>query len=131
MLSGRIDDLVLVAEPGARPLADSLELARDSATRKRGLLGRAGLAPGVALVIAPCQAVHTFGMQFSIDVIFAARDGRVLKIRNAVPARRLAASVRAFATIEMAAGSAARAGLSVGDLLRVVTRPIGGDASSR
>jgi uncharacterized membrane protein (UPF0127 family) len=98
--------------------ASDVELAADSATRKRGLLGRDGLPPGAALVIAPCGGVHTFGMRFRIDVIFAARDGKVLKVVHDLAPRRIALSLGAFAAIEMAAGEAARAGITAGDLLQ-------------
>lgn len=100
-------------------VATTLEPAFESSTRRRGLLGRDGLAPGHALVIAPCNLVHTFRMRFPIDIIFAARDGRVLKIRQAVPRSRIAGALRAFATIEMAAGQAAAAGLRPGDSLEI------------
>jgi uncharacterized membrane protein (UPF0127 family) len=106
-----------------RPLATTVEGALDSAARKKGLLGRDSLAQDTALVIAPCSAIHTFGMRFSIDVIFAARDGRVLKIRHAMPARRVAAALGAFAVLEMAAGEVDRCGLRVGDLLEVRPAP--------
>ena len=96
-----------------------METAFDSATRTRGLLGRTGLASGTALIIAPCPSVHTFGMQFAIDVIYAARDGRVIKIRRAMPPARVSLCLNAFATIEMAAGEAERAGLATGDQLDV------------
>jgi uncharacterized membrane protein (UPF0127 family) len=104
---------------GGSVLATTVETAFDSAARRRGLLGRDGLPAGTALVIAPCSLVHTFSMRFAIDVIFVARDGRVLKIRRAVPARRLAGAWQAFATVEMAAGSVERAGVAVGDYLVV------------
>ena len=49
-------------------------------------------------------------MRFPIDVIFVARDGRVLKIRHQKWARIIRATIaaRAFAAIEMAAGEARR-----------------------
>ncbi len=53
-----------------------LEVAVDSATRKKGLLGREGLADGGGLVIAPTNAVHTFFMRFPIDIVFVSRAGR-------------------------------------------------------
>jgi len=109
--------LIITRTGGA--LADAIEIAGDSDARRRGLLGRDGLAPGTALIIAPCSAVHTFGMRFAIDVIFAARDGRVVKIARAVPARRLAAAWGAFAAIEMAAGEAGLRGVAVGDVLAI------------
>jgi uncharacterized membrane protein (UPF0127 family) len=100
-------------------LADTIEIAGDSGARRRGLLGRDGLATGTALVIAPCSAVHTFGMRFSIDVIFAARDGRVMKIARDVAPRRFAVAWGAFAAIEMAAGEVGRSDVQIGDCLTV------------
>jgi uncharacterized protein len=97
-----------------------LELAGDSTLRKKGLLGRTSLDPDIGFVIAPTQGIHTFGMAFAIDVIGVSRDGRVVRIKANVPARRLVFALRAFAIIEVAAGIAARAGLTVGDQLSVV-----------
>lgn len=100
-------------------LAASAELALDSAGRRRGLLGRDSLAADEAMVIAPSESVHTFGMRFAIDVIFVSRQGRVLKIREHMQRSRISVAWRAFAVIEMSAGSAARHGLRVGDVLSV------------
>lgn len=112
---------MLLSSEGARCVADRLETAFDSASRTRGLLGRDGLAGGGALILAPCTAIHTFRMRFPIDVIFAARDGRVLKVRRAMPPSRVSGALGAFAVIEMAAGAIDRAGgLAVGERLVVV-----------
>lgn len=102
-----------------RPLAASLEPAFESASRRRGLLGREGIPDGTALIIAPCAAVHTVGMQFPIDVVFANRMGRVLKIMNRVRPWRIAAALRAFAAIELPAGSVERSGTQTGDVLEI------------
>ena len=104
-----------------RVVADQLLTAFDSASRRQGLLGRDSLPPGSALIIAPSNAVHTFFMRFPIDIMFVRRDGSVLKVRSAVPARRIAASLRAFAVIELAAGSLAGSNTTAGD--RLVCRP--------
>jgi len=122
LLKSSAAGLVLRAEGRDVPVATVIETAFESATRNRGLLGRDSLASDVGFVIAPCSAVHTFGMRFPIDLVFAARDGRVLKIRRAVPAFRIALALRAFAVIEMAAGSVARSGLREGDRLMVTGR---------
>ncbi|HAY09625.1 MAG TPA: hypothetical protein DCY18_06790 [Thauera sp.] len=42
--------------------------------RLRGLLGTAALAPGHALLITPCAAVHTAFMRYPIDVVFIDAD---------------------------------------------------------
>ena len=114
--------LMLWNERSQRPLATQLEGAFDSASRRRGLLGRDGMAEGSALIIAPCQAVHTFRMRFPIDIVFADRQGRVVHVRSQVGARRLAGAWRAFATIELPAGAAQQADVQTGDRLLVVDR---------
>jgi uncharacterized membrane protein (UPF0127 family) len=101
-------------------VAAVLELAADSASRNRGLLGRSSLPSDHALILAPSNFVHTFFMKFSIDLLFVARDGQVLKIRRAVPARRIAGRLGAFAVIELAAHAADRSGTEVGDRLSIV-----------
>ena len=96
-------------------VATRLEAAFERQTRNKGLLGRTGLADGHALVIAPCNGVHTFFMKFTIDVFFIAKDGTVRKVARGLPPWRLALSPRSFAVIEMADGTAARADVRAGD----------------
>ena len=103
-------------------VADQLLPALDSASRRRGLLGRRSLPEGQAMIIAPSNAVHTFFMQFPIDIAFVSKDGRILKARSAVPARRVTASLRAYAVIEMPAGALERTQTVPGDTLIVVAR---------
>ena len=100
-------------------LATRIEAAFDSGTRRRGLLGRSELPRGTVLAIAPSNAVHTFKMQFPIDVVFIRRDGRVVKcVRDLVP-RRITAAWGAFAVLEFAAGSEGVAATRPGDQLAV------------
>lgn len=100
-------------------LANSIETAFDSTSRRRGLLGRSALAAGTVMAIAPSNAVHTFGMQFPIDVLFIKRDGRVAKcVRNVVP-RRITWAWGAFAVLEFGAGGEAVAATQKGDQLAV------------
>jgi uncharacterized protein len=112
--------LALRNDRTARIVATVLEQALDSSSRKRGLLGRGALDPERALIIAPSNMVHTFGMQFPIDLLFVTRDGRVLKAPRAVPARRIVCALRAFAVIELAANILDRSETMPGDRLSIV-----------
>jgi uncharacterized membrane protein (UPF0127 family) len=89
-------------------LADSVETAFDSPSRRRGLLGRDGLAHGAALIIAPCSSIHMFFMRFPIDVVFAGRDGRIVRICHTLRPWRIAFGSGAWAVIEMPSGSLPR-----------------------
>lgn len=114
---------MLLARGRDQPIARSLIPAFDSPSRRRGLLGRDHLAEGAALIIAPSSAVHTFRMQFPIDLVYARRDGRVLKVREAVPPNSMSGAWGAFAVIELPAGTIARVGVQAGDQLAIEPGP--------
>ncbi len=95
--------------------------AFDSQARRTGLLGRTGLPESDVLVIAPCNAVHTFRMKFPIDLLFVDRRGRVLKRVVALRRGRIATCLRAFAVIECAAHHPGVAQTAVGDVVAVTS----------
>jgi uncharacterized membrane protein (UPF0127 family) len=84
---------------------------------RRGLLGRAGLPNGAALLISRCNAVHTVSMQFAIDVLFVDARGHIKKIVHRLAPSRIAFALTARHTIELAAGELDRHRLQVGDRL--------------
>ena len=106
---------ILTVERTGEPLATTLEIAMDSQSRKKGLLGRDGLDAGHAFVIAPCQGIHTFGMRFPIDVVAVTRDGTVVKTRANVRPNRIVMAWSAFAIIELRANSLRASDLMIGD----------------
>ena len=113
----------IVNARSGKVVAERLLTAFDSRTRKKGLLAHESLPQSTAMVIAPSNAVHTFFMKFPIDIVFVSKGGRVLKIRSSVPAWRMTASLRAFAVLELAAGSLDGSDTRVGDQLIVSRRP--------
>jgi uncharacterized membrane protein (UPF0127 family) len=78
------------------------------ASRALGLARLATLAPRFALHIAPCRAVHTFGMRFSLDLMWLDADGTLLRIDERVDARRVKACRRARSVLETRAGEGSR-----------------------
>ncbi len=97
----------------------SVELATTRVERRRGLLGRNGIDPGSALVLAPCSSIHTAFMRFAIDVIFVDGDGRVVRIANRVVPWRIVIASGAYAAIELAAGSVESNSVALDDCLYV------------
>jgi uncharacterized protein len=100
-------------------LATDLEPAFDSPRRREGLLRHMGIARARAMILAPCAAIHTFFMQFPIDVVFVRRDGEVTKVCSRVRPWRAAFSSGAFAAIELAPGAAGDSGVRPGDRLEL------------
>jgi uncharacterized membrane protein (UPF0127 family) len=58
-----------------------------------------------ALMIKPCNSIHTFFMKFNIDVIFVDKDMKVLKkVENLKPGKVIMPVKDAWAVIEGKAG---------------------------
>lgn len=103
-----------------QPLARDLIAAFDSRTRRTGLLRHERFPEGSAMLIAPSNAVHTFFMRFPIDVAFVTRDGRVVKTYKTLRPWRIAAALRAYAVVELPAGTLSRTDTVAGDTLAIV-----------
>lgn len=86
-----------------------IELASTPWRRMRGLLCRDGLPPGEALLIRPCNAVHTLGMRFALDLRFYDRSGMLVReVLNVPPGRFFVwGGFRAHSVLESAAGDPA------------------------
>src|SRR5256885_14307470 len=89
-------------------------------SRLAGLLARPPLRKGEALVLAPCHSVHTWFMGYPIDVVFADRHGRVLKVVADVAPWRVVSCRAAHAVLELVAGQAALCGRAPGAVLHPV-----------
>jgi uncharacterized membrane protein (UPF0127 family) len=110
----------LVNRRNGAVLANPVTIAVDSASRRRGLLGLDVMPEGQALIIAPCNAIHTWFMRFAIDVAFVAKSGEVVKRYDAVRPWRMAIAWRGFAAIELAAGVLAASNTMKGDVVETV-----------
>ena len=106
-------------ETRGKHLAMHLEVADTAYTRRKGLLGRDGLAPGSGLWIFPCESVHTFAMRFAIDLVYLDRHCVVKKVRSSVPPGRLSACLTARSVIELPAGTVESTGTMAGDRISI------------
>jgi uncharacterized membrane protein (UPF0127 family) len=98
-------------------LGNRIETADRGPKRRKGLLGRDGLAAGEGLWIVPCEAVHTFAMRFPIDLVYLDRALRVVKVRHNVVPGRISACLRAHSVIELPTGAVRHAQVQPGDML--------------
>jgi uncharacterized membrane protein (UPF0127 family) len=115
--------LLVRNETRGRLLASSAELADDSASRRKGLLGRRTLNPGEGLWIVPSQGIHTCRMAFPIDVLYLDRKKRVRKLRSEMVPWRISGCLTAHSVLELPAGTIADTGTRVGDSLQLEFLP--------
>jgi len=110
-------------------LADHAEVATGMLQRMVGLLSRATLAPGEALVLPRCRSIHTCFMRFPIDVIFLShqpsaishqpKTWKIVKVIQALPPFRVVWAVGADTAVELPAGTIT-ATTQVGELLEIM-----------
>jgi uncharacterized membrane protein (UPF0127 family) len=109
--------LCLVNQRTDEALAEHIEVAVTRRDRRKGLLGRSGLGPSSALIIAPCFSIHTMFMRFDIDAVFVDDDGRAVKVVRDMSPWRFAVDPTAHAVVEMPAGSLRDRQVNLGDRL--------------
>lgn len=102
-------------------LASDLEVADRFLKRLLGLLGRTHLPASRGLWIKPCDAIHTIGMLFSIDVLFLDRERRVVRaIHDLAPFRLVFTVKTAVSVIELPAGTIRQTQTEEGDVVELV-----------
>ncbi len=100
-----------------RVIAARIHSARDSAARRRGLLGAKDLDSDSGLWIDPCEAVHTFGMAICLDAVFLDGNRKVMKIAAHLKPNRIAFCLTARSVLEVRAGLIDASGTECGDQL--------------
>lgn len=94
-----------------------LEVAASYRARTRGLLGRDGVK-GV-LLLTPAGSVHTFRMQFPIDVAYLDRRLRVIAMTTMAPNRLGLPRLHSRHVLEAEASAMAGWGLRVGSVVEL------------
>jgi uncharacterized membrane protein (UPF0127 family) len=86
--------------------------------RLRGYLGRAEPQPGEGMLLVRCNAVHMFGLGFSLDLVFLNHGGDVVStIEDLRPWKRTSRIADARFALELPTGVIAASRTRVGDRL--------------
>jgi uncharacterized membrane protein (UPF0127 family) len=97
-------------------LAEDAVIADTLSLRLKGLLGKNELKRGQALILYPCNSIHTFFMRFPIDVIFVDRKNKVVFLKNNLLPWRLSPILpKAKFVIEFPSGAITETKTTCGD----------------
>lgn len=101
-------------------LLGDLQIAKALYPRMKGLLGTSSLGENQGLWIHRCNSVHTFFMNYAIDIVFLDRHLKVRAVKaNVQPGRVVWPNWYSTSVVEMKAGRAAELNLKPGDQLHV------------
>lgn len=99
----------VILDESGETLAANCELAADFKRRFLGLMFRPSISDDDALMLIPCNSVHTFFMRFSIDIIFIDKAGRIVyEERNIEPGNIMNPVKNAWGVLEFKGGKLER-----------------------
>jgi uncharacterized membrane protein (UPF0127 family) len=99
-------------------VGECIRVAEGGLTRMVGLLGERELLPGDGLLIVPSQGVHTWGMQFPIDIAVLDGDWKVIAMRHGLrPFRMTRVFWKGAAVLELPSGVLKTTSTDVGDTI--------------
>jgi hypothetical protein len=99
-------------------LANAACMASSFFARTLGLMGRRSLPQSGALVLKPCNSIHTCFMRFPIDVVFVSAEGRVVGLeRDIRPWRLTRIYWKAAYCVEFMSESLPAGSISLGDII--------------
>jgi uncharacterized protein len=107
-------------------LATRLAIAGTHWSRFRGLMcaEASSFQSGDGLWIVPCRGVHTFAMNFPIDVVYLDRSQMVVHVEEDLKPWRLARiKIRATSVIELPRQTLRETGTTLGDEIEIETGP--------
>lgn len=112
---------MLLIKENKRLISANVTIADSFFKRLKGLMFTKELSPQSALYITPCSAIHTFFMNYNIDVLYLDINNIVLAIDEDMKPGRIGKNVKnAVAVVELPAGKAKEACIMIGQAVEFI-----------
>jgi len=102
-------------------VAERAKLANTFFSRLKGLLGTKQLGEGEALILEPCQSIHTFFMKYDLDIIFLDKKNIIVGVAEHLKPNRLSSFYRkASKAVELPSGGVLKGKVVIGEKLEFI-----------
>jgi uncharacterized protein len=119
-IAWRWKSLKVVNLSNGAELVNNLSTADTFFKRLKGLMFSKKLPAGHGLLIQPCQSIHTFFMNYSIDVLYISKDLEIVGMdEKLMPAKVGKFQKRAYSVLEMPAGTIRTTETKIGNYLTI------------
>lgn len=103
-------------------MAEEVKTANSFFSRLKGLLSIKNFPARSALVLKPCDSIHTFFMRFPIDVFFADKENKIIKIYRVLKPWRISGIfLKSQLCVELPAGSIDASRTQEGDQIKIIS----------
>jgi len=102
-------------------IAENLMEAKTFFKRLKGLMFTKNLPPQSALYINPCKGIHTYFMNYNIDVLYLDINYKILSIDENMEPRKVGKfRKKAVSVIELSSGRVKATKIQVGQVVEVI-----------
>lgn len=102
-------------------ISENLEVADSYFKRLKGLMFTKKLLEREALKLIPCNQIHTFFMNYSIDVLYLDSDNNVIFFEENLKPGRIGMRVKdALSVIELPEGKIKKSNINIGDSFTII-----------
>lgn len=102
-------------------ISENLMVADTYFKRLKGLMFTKELPYENALYIVPCNEIHTFFMNYSIDVLYLDANNNILSIDEKLQPRKIGKRVKnTVSVIELPSGKIKKADIKVGQMIAFI-----------
>lgn len=103
-----------------KEICQNVIIANSFIKRLKGLMFTKELSPDSAVYIHPCSQIHTFFMNYNIDVLYLDHNYKILAIDEKMKPGKIGKSVKgAVAVIELQGGRANETNMKVGQVIQI------------
>ncbi|MFT9598494.1 DUF192 domain-containing protein [Mesobacillus sp.] len=111
----------LVNESNGKELAADVKIADTFFSRFKGLMLTDSLSDGHSLYIQPCRSIHTFFMNYSIDVLYINENNEIVGTDEQLePAKMGKRCKGAYSVFELPEGTIRNTGTKVGHSIKLI-----------
>ncbi|MFZ5650836.1 MAG: DUF192 domain-containing protein [Bacillota bacterium] len=102
-------------------IAEKVIIAHSFVSRLIGLVGKKSLPEGSALVLKPCNSIHTCLMRTPIDVVFLDGQGTVVRLIPEMPPYKYSGIISGARKVaELPPGAISRNDVRIHDVLKLM-----------
>ncbi|MHC0036750.1 DUF192 domain-containing protein [Pseudoneobacillus sp. C159] len=102
-------------------IATEISLAHSFFKRLKGLMFSTSLPEGHGMHIQPCQSIHTFFMNYPIDVLYLNKDYEIVGLQESFPPSKIGQVYKAgHSVLELPPGTLQKTGTKVGHKIKLI-----------
>ena len=104
-----------------KTIAEDIIVAKSFFKRLKGLMFTKELSPQAGMYIHPCSSIHTFFMNYAIDVLYLDVNNKILAIDENMKPGKVGRIVKdAVAVVELSSGKVKETNTKIGQVIQFI-----------